>query len=76
MFKVIKKSKKSRARTGRLKTFHGEISIPFFMPIATRGAVKGLDLNDLTRLRAQIVLSNTYHLFLRPGREIIICINL
>ncbi len=71
MFKVLKKSKKSRARLGVLKTKRGNISTPFFMPVATRGAVKGLDSEDLKKIKASIILANTYHLFLRPGLEVI-----
>ncbi|RMD51358.1 tRNA guanosine(34) transglycosylase Tgt [Candidatus Parcubacteria bacterium] len=63
------KNKKGKARAGELSLPHGVIQTPFFMPIATKGAVKGLDSNDLLSLGAQIVLSNTYHLFLRPGQE-------
>ncbi|MFA5050768.1 MAG: tRNA guanosine(34) transglycosylase Tgt [Patescibacteria group bacterium] len=71
MFKLIKKSNKSQARLGKLTTAHGVIDTPFFMPIATRAAVKGLVPEELENLGAQIILSNTYHLFLRPGMEII-----
>lgn len=71
MFKVLKKDKQSSARRGILKTKHGEINTPFFMPIATKGAVKGLDVQDLLNLQAQIILGNTYHLYLRPGLALI-----
>ena len=71
MFQLIKQSKKSKARLGKLTTAHGVIDTPFFMPIATRAAVKGLIPEELESLGAQIILSNTYHLFLRPGLEII-----
>ncbi len=71
MFKVIKKSKSSKARLTILKTPHGEIRGPFFMPIATRGAVKNLTSDELKQLGAQIILLNTYHLFLRPGINLI-----
>ncbi len=71
MFKLTKQSKISRARVGKLTTQHGIVDTPFFMPIATRAAVKGLTPLELKELRAQIILSNTYHLFLRPGIEII-----
>ena len=67
MFKVIKKSKKSQARLTRLTTTHGTIRGPFFMPIATRGAVKNLSNEELAALGAEMILSNTYHLLLRPG---------
>jgi len=71
MLKIIKKSKKSQARSGVLKTSHGEIKTPFFMPIATKGAVKNLSVADLELLGAQIILSNTYHLYLQPTEKLI-----
>ncbi len=71
MFKLLKKSKKSQARLGRIKTVHGEITSPFFMPVATRGAVKHITTDELKEIGAQIVLANTYHLFLRPETKVI-----
>lgn len=71
MFKIIKKSKKSQARTGKLATAHGVIPTPFFMPIATKGAVKFLSSDDMRALGADILLSNTYHLHLQPGERLI-----
>lgn len=56
-------------RAGRLELAHGVVRTPAFMPVGTRGAVKGLDSVDLTELGAQMVLANTYHLMLRPGAE-------
>jgi queuine tRNA-ribosyltransferase len=67
MFEVM--SEKLVARRGQLETSHGTIQTPFFMPIATKGSVKTLSSADVKELGAQIVLSNTYHLLLRPGRE-------
>lgn len=61
----------SRQRQGKLTTKNGAIKTPFFMPIATKGAVKNLTPEDLKKLGAQIVLGNTYHLWLRPGDELI-----
>ncbi len=58
-----------RARRGQLTTPHGIIETPFFMPIATKGAVKTMSSADMKNLGAQILLSNTYHLLLRPGLE-------
>ncbi len=69
MFKLLHKKGKSRA--GELKTSHGVIKTPFFMPIATRGFVKGLTPDELDEVGAQIILSNTYHLMLRPGEKLI-----
>ncbi len=63
------KLKKARARCGQLTTSHGTIETPFFMPIATKGAVKTMSSADMKDLGAQILLSNTYHLLLRPGLE-------
>jgi len=70
-FTVNKKSKKSRARVGILRTGHGIIRTPFFMPIATRGSVKALTAEELKDSGAQILLANTYHLWQRPGISVI-----
>src|SRR6266446_8030882 len=59
------------ARLGRIRTGHGDIETPAFMPVATQGTVKGLTPSDLRTAGAQIVLANTYHLFLRPGHEVV-----
>lgn len=68
-FKIIKKSKKSWARAGVLETPHGRIRTPAFVSIATQASVKSLSPEDLKNLGAEIILANTYHLYLRPGRE-------
>lgn len=65
----VLKNTKGLARRGQIRTSHGIIETPFFMPIATRAAVKSLSSEDVKDLGAQIVLSNTYHLLLRPGFE-------
>lgn len=70
-FKQIKQSSKSGARTGVLKTPHGKIETPIFMPVGTQATVKTLTPEDLEELGAQIILSNTYHLYLRPGSKLI-----
>lgn len=57
------------ARTGTLHTPHGTVATPAFMPVGTRGTVKGIDSSELEQVGAQIVLANTYHLMLRPGAE-------
>ncbi|MDD5438421.1 MAG: tRNA guanosine(34) transglycosylase Tgt [Patescibacteria group bacterium] len=67
---IIKKSEISSARRGVLKTAHGDIQTPFFMPIATKGAVKTLSSADMEKLGAEILLSNTYHLYLKPGVDV------
>ena len=63
--------KQSGARYGVFKTPHGEIETPVFMPVGTQATVKGLRPEDLKSLNAEIILSNTYHLFLRPGEKIV-----
>ncbi len=69
MFTVIKSAKHSRARRGRLKTAHGLLPTPFFMPVATQATIKYASSEDIRRLGSPIVLSNTYHLMLRPGEK-------
>ena len=60
-----------RARTGRFHTAHGAFDTPAFMPVGTQGTVKGVSPRELSELGAQIILSNTYHLHIRPGDELI-----
>jgi queuine tRNA-ribosyltransferase len=60
-----------RARRGRMTTAHGVVETPAFMPVGTQGAVKGVTHRDLESLGAEILLSNTYHLYLRPGDDLI-----
>ena len=60
-----------RARRGRMRTAHGDVETPAFMPVGTQGAVKGVTHRDLESLGAEILLSNTYHLYLRPGDDLI-----
>lgn len=71
MISIQQKSKRSHARHATLLTSHGEVQTPFFMPIATRGAVKTLSALDMVDLDAQIILSNTYHIYLRPGLSLL-----
>lgn len=71
MFQLIKKDRNTNARRGVVRTAHGDIQSPFFMPVGTNATVKTLTNEDLLELDSQIVLSNTYHLFLRPGMEVI-----
>ncbi|HCC23721.1 TPA: tRNA guanosine(34) transglycosylase Tgt [Candidatus Falkowbacteria bacterium] len=70
-YRRLKQSKSSKARRGQLTTRRGVLETPFFMPIATKAAVKSLTYEDLQALEAQIVLSNTYHLMLKPGNSLI-----
>jgi len=72
MFKIESRDKQSKARTGILKTPHGDIPTPIFMPVGTCGTVKGILQRDLTDdINAKIILGNTYHLYLRPGTEVL-----
>lgn len=70
-FDLIHTSDKSKARAGLLKTDHGEIPTPIFMPVGTQGTVKALEQRELIELDAKIILGNTYHLYLRPGNDLI-----
>jgi queuine tRNA-ribosyltransferase len=70
-FQVISQDSGSSARLGRLQTAHGLVQTPVFMPVGTRGAVKGITPQQLKETGATIVLGNTYHLLLRPGPEMV-----
>ena len=70
-FKILIESKDTRARTGIIETAHGNIQTPIFMPVGTLGTVKSLSPEELFDMGVQILLGNTYHLYLRPGCEII-----
>lgn len=70
-FEIEKKSKKSRARAGIIHTPHGEIHTPVFIPVATQAAIKGITRKQLEELGTEVILANTYHLYLRPGDETI-----
>ena len=71
-FTLQHKDPSSRARAGELQTDHGTIRTPIFMPVGTAATVKGIFHRDVRdEARAQIILANTYHLYLRPGMEII-----
>ena len=72
IFDLEHKDTQTRARAGRITTEHGEIQTPIFMPVGTVGSVKAVHMQELRRdIDAQIILGNTYHLFMRPGLEII-----
>jgi queuine tRNA-ribosyltransferase len=71
MFNLTHKDKSSKARLGKLETAHGEVDTPVFMPVGTQGTVKALSNNELNDCGAQIILGNAYHLYLRPGLEVI-----
>jgi len=71
-FKILHRDKESKARAGTLITDHSEIQTPIFMPVGTAGSVKGIHQRDLQNdVDAPIILGNTYHLYLRPGLEIL-----
>lgn len=70
-YELIKTCKQTGARLGRLHTPHGTIETPIFMPVGTLATVKTQSPEDLKQMNAQIILSNTYHLFLRPGDDIV-----
>ena len=70
-FTLLHSDKETSARTGILQTDHGEIQTPVFMPVGTLGAVKTFSPQELKALSTEIILGNTYHLYLRPGDEIV-----
>src|SRR5438128_8196513 len=71
MFEVLTQDLQSKARCGRLTTAHGAVHTPAFIPVGTQGTVKAVTPRELRELKAQIVLGNTYHLFVRPGLDVI-----
>src|SRR3989344_8292401 len=70
-FKILTKDKKTLARTGILKTAHGEVQTPVFLPIGTKGTVKSARNDELRDWGAEMLLANTYHLWMQPGDELI-----
>jgi queuine tRNA-ribosyltransferase len=70
-FELLARDPASKARRGRLTTGHGVIETPAYMPVGTQGSVKAVSSRELHELEAQIILGNTYHLFVRPGLEVI-----
>jgi queuine tRNA-ribosyltransferase len=70
-FELIKKSSQCSARWGTLETAHGSIQTPVFMPVGTQGSVKAISNDELKGAGAEIILGNSYHLYLRPGTELI-----
>ena len=71
MFELLKSDAESKARLGRLTTARGAIDTPVFMPVGTQGSVKALDPRELQEMGTQIILGNTFHLYIRPGLDII-----
>jgi queuine tRNA-ribosyltransferase len=70
-FKIVSESKETKARAGIINTAHGVVETPVFMPVGTLASVKSLSPEELLDAGAQIILGNTYHLYLRPGCEVI-----
>ncbi|MFW6022774.1 MAG: tRNA guanosine(34) transglycosylase Tgt [Halanaerobiaceae bacterium] len=70
-YNLIKKEKDTAARLGKIRTPHGEIDTPIFMPVGTQATVKSMTPDELIEIGSQIILSNTYHLYLRPGSKLI-----
>ena len=71
-FIIHKKDKDSNARLGEFETAHGKVETPIFMPVGTAGTVKGVHQHEIIEdTKAQIILGNTYHLYLRPGLDVI-----
>ncbi len=70
-YTLKKKCSDTKARLGELNTPHGQIETPIFMPVGTKATVKTMTPDELKKIKAQIILSNTYHLYLRPGHDLI-----
>ena len=70
-FSITARDSATRARAGVIRTAHGTVATPVFMPVGTRGTVKSLTPDDLREHQVQIILGNTYHLYLQPGHELI-----
>lgn len=70
-FEIVHRSQENSARLGKICTTRGSIDTPVFMPVGTQATVKSLTPEDLSRLGVQIILANTYHLYLRPGHDVI-----
>ena len=70
-YELIKKDSRTKARRGRVNTPHGPIETPVFMPVGTAGTVKAMKPEEVRDMGAQIILGNTYHLYLRPGLEVV-----
>ncbi|WP_304222764.1 tRNA guanosine(34) transglycosylase Tgt [Gracilinema caldarium] len=71
IFTLLHQDSSSKARTGIMQLPHGSVETPVFMPVGTNGTVKAITVNDLHEIGFQIILSNTYHLYLRPGTDVI-----
>src|SRR5690349_21232798 len=72
IFSITHRDSSSKARAGVLQTPHGPIETPVFMPVGTQGTVKTLDASEVEAMGYPVLLSNTYHLFLRPGLDTLV----
>ncbi len=70
-FRIVARMRSCAARAGELHTPHGTIKTPVFMPVGTQGTVKGLSCEDLLEMGAEMILANTYHMYLRPGHDVV-----
>ena len=70
-YRVVKQAQSSKARIGEIITDHGKFETPAFMPVATAGAIKGVSPDEATDAGVEVILANTYHLYLRPGHRLI-----
>ena len=70
-YNLIKEEKNTNARLGKLETNYGTFETPMFMPVGTRASVKGLSPDEIYSIHGGIILANTYHLWLRPGEDLI-----
>ena len=71
-FIIDRKDKQTKARAGKIETSHGLIETPIFMPVGTQGTVKGIHQKELDEvIKSHVILGNTYHLYIRPGTEIL-----
>ncbi|MBI4227620.1 MAG: tRNA-guanine transglycosylase, partial [Candidatus Omnitrophica bacterium] len=71
LFQMCAADPASRARTGQFQTAHGVVETPAFMPVGTHGTVKSLTVEDLAATGARMLLANAYHLWLRPGADVL-----
>jgi queuine tRNA-ribosyltransferase len=71
MFELLAQDRQTKARRGRVTTAHGFVNTPAFIPVGTQGSVKAVSPRELCELNAQIILANAYHLFVRPGVDVI-----
>ena len=71
IIRITKKDKETKARLGILSLPHGDVETPAFMPVGTNGTVKGIYHDTIRKIGYRLILANTYHLYLRPGTEVL-----